>query len=119
MSLLWKDHHQELFEESHSSDAIHKLICAGLSCSRNDELMAMVINDCLTSVRNNRKYHIVQDLFYYMKTSGKGGRIEKLIETSLSEYIDGINDYNDFILLGNLHRVKESRYFNWSICVEE
>lgn len=111
LSLLWKDHYQELFEESHSSDAIHKLICAGLSCSRDDELMAMVINDCLKSVRKNRKYHIVQDLFYYMKPSKKSRRIEKLVETSLSEYIDGINDYNDFILLGNLHRViSESHY---------
>lgn len=111
LSLLWKEHHQELFEESHSSDAILKLMYAGLSCSRDDELVAMVINDCLKSVRKNKKYRIVQDLFYYLKISDKSGRIEKLIETSLSEYIEGINDYNDFILLGNLHRVISKSFY--------
>lgn len=111
LSLLWKEHHQELFEDSHISDAILKLMYAGLSCSRDDELVAMVINDCLKSVRENKKYHIVQDLFYYLKISDKSGRIEKLIETSLSEYIEGINDYNDFILLGNLHRVISKSFY--------
>ena len=111
LSLLWKEHHQELFEDSHISDAILKLMYAGLSCSRDDELVAMVINDCLKSVRENKKYHIVQDLFYYLKISDKSRRIEKLIETSLSEYIEGINDYNDFILLGNLHRVISKSFY--------
>lgn len=100
---LWKDDFLPQFDETHRSDAVYKLICAGLSCTMNEDLAAIVINDCLEVVRENGKYHIVQDLFYHLRTK-HSSKVSTAIKPALTDFINKIDTDNDFILLGNLHR---------------
>uniref|UniRef100_A0AB33JFQ9 SIR2-like domain-containing protein n=1 Tax=Prevotella sp. GTC17262 TaxID=3236797 RepID=A0AB33JFQ9_9BACT len=101
---LWKEYFLPQFDETHKSGAIYKLICAGLSCTKNEELAIVVINDCLEVVRENGKYHIVQDLFYYLRTRCSR-KVSIAIKPALKVFISKIDNGNDFILLGNLHHV--------------
>jgi len=72
--------------------------------------VAAIINDYLKVVRENGKYHIVQNLFYYLKTK-HSRKILTAIKLALTEYINKIDNDNDFILLGNLYRViSKSQY---------
>ncbi len=107
---LWKEDFLSQFNETHKSDAVYKLICVALSCIMNEDLAAIVINDCLKVVRENGKYHIVQDLFYHLRTK-HSRKVSTAIKPVLTEYISKIDNGNDFILLGNLHRViNKSQY---------
>lgn len=98
------------FDEIRESDAVYKLICVGLSCTMNEDLVAIVINDCLEVVKTNGKYHIVQDLFYHLRTK-HSRKVSTAIKPVLTEYISKMDNGNDFILLGNLYRViNKSQY---------
>lgn len=107
---LWKYDFLPQFDETHRSDAVYKLICAGLSCTMNEDLATIVINDCLEVVKENGKYHIVQDLFYHLRTK-HSRKVSTAIKPALTDFINKIDTDNDFILLGNLHRViNKSQY---------
>ena len=107
---LWKEDFLPQFDEIRESDAVYKLICVGLSCTMNEDLVAIVINDCLEVVKTNGKYHIVQDLFYHLRTK-HSRKVSTAIKPVLTEYISKMDNGNDFILLGNLYRViNKSQY---------
>lgn len=107
---LWKEHYLPQFDKTHKSDVIYKLICAGLSCTMNEELAATVINDCLKVVRVNGKYDIVQDLFYYLRIK-HSRKVSATVRLALTEFISKIDNGKDFILLGNLYRIiNKSQY---------
>ena len=55
-------------------------------------------------LRQNKKYDIAQDLFYYSRTK-HNKTIASTVGTSLLKFIDGICDMRDYILLGNLNRI--------------
>lgn len=101
---LWKDDFLLEFSETHKSDTICQLIYSGLSCSESEDLAATIINDCLKVVRQNGKYDIVQNIFYYLRTK-HSEKVSNAIKTTLTEFVSKINCVNDFILLGNLHKV--------------
>lgn len=101
---LWKEYYLPQFNETHKSDAIYKLICTSLSCTMNENLVITVINDCLKVVRENGKYHIVQDLFYHLRTK-HNRKVSIAIKPALAEFISKIDNDNDFILLGNIHKI--------------
>lgn len=101
---LWKEDFLPEFSETHKSDTICKLVYSGLSCSNSEDLAITVINDCLKVVRQNGKYDIVQNIFYYLRTK-HSRKVSNAIRHSLTEFISKIDNINDFILLGNLHRV--------------
>ena len=101
---LWKEDFLPDFSETHKSDIICQLIYSGLSCSESEDLAATIINDCLKIVRQNGKYDVVQNIFYYLRTK-HSEKVSNAIETTLTEFINKINNINDFILLGNLHKV--------------
>lgn len=101
---LWKEDFLPEFSETHKSDTICKLVYSGLSCSNSEDLAITVINDCLKVVRQNGKYDIVQNVFYYLRTK-HSRKVSNAIKHSLAEFISKIDNINDFILLGNLHKV--------------
>ena len=107
---LWKKDYLPNFSETHRSDAIFKLISVGLSCTSNEDLAITVIQDCLKVVRENKKYAIVQDLFYYLKTK-HSRKVSIAIRSVLNDFISQIDSYHDFILMGNLFQViSKSQY---------
>lgn len=101
---LWKEDFLQEFSETHKADAVCQLIYSGLSCSDSEDLAITIINDCLKVVRQNGKYDIVQNIFYYLRTK-HSRKISNAIKSSMTEFISGIDNINDFILLGNLHKV--------------
>lgn len=101
---LWKEDFLPELSETYKSDTICQLIYSGLSCSKSEDLASTIINDCLKVVRQNGKYDIVQNIFYYLRTK-HSRKVSNAIKQSLTEFICKINNINDFILLGNLHRV--------------
>lgn len=101
---LWEEDFLSHLDTTPKSDAVYKLICTGLSRTLNEELAATIINDCLKTVRKNGKYNIAQDLFYYLRTK-HSKNVSNAIKPMLTDFISKMDNDNDFILLGNLHRV--------------
>lgn len=102
--LLWNDNKEQIFENGNRTDELYKLICAGLL--RTDDVLftATVISDTLEKVRQNKKYDLAQNLFYYSRFK-HNKTIADTVNTNLVKFIDGICDVRDYILLGNLNRI--------------
>lgn len=101
---LWNDNKEQLFDSASHTDALYKLICSALLCTNDVLFTSTVIRDTLEKVRQNKKYDIAQDLFYYSRTK-HNKTIASTVGTSLLKFIDGICDMRDYILLGNLNRI--------------
>lgn len=101
---LWNVNKEQIFEDGYRTDELYKLICAGLL--RTDDVLfsATVISDTLEKVRQNKKYDLAQNLFYYSRTK-HNKTISSAVNTNLVKFIDGICDVRDYILLGNLNRI--------------
>lgn len=101
---LWNDNNDQLFEDGSRTDELYKLICSALL--RTDDVLftATVISDTLVKVRQNKKYDLAQNLFYYSRFK-HNKTIANTVNTSLVKFIDGICDVRDYILLGNLNRI--------------
>lgn len=101
---LWNVNKEQIFEDGYRTDELYKLICAGLL--RTDDVLfsATVISDTLEKVRQNKKYDLAQNLFYYSRTK-HNKTISSAVNNNLVKFIDGICDVRDYILLGNLNRI--------------
>lgn len=102
--LLWNDTKEQIFEDGYRTDELYKLICAGLL--RTDDILftATVVSDTLQKVRQNKKYDLAQNLFYYSRAK-HNKTIASTVSSNLVKFIDSICDVRDYILLGNLNRI--------------
>lgn len=102
--LLWNDTKEQIFEDGYRTDELYKLICAGLL--RTDDILftATVVSDTLQKVRQNKKYDLAQNLFYYSRVK-HNKTIASTVSSNLVKFIDSICDVRDYILLGNLNRI--------------
>lgn len=101
---LWNANKDQIFEDGSRSDELYKLICSGLLRTEDVLFTATVISDTLVEVRHNKKYDLAQNLFYYSRTK-HNNTIANTVEPKLNNFIGGICDVRDYILLGNLHRI--------------
>lgn len=101
---LWNDNKDQLFEDGSRTDELYKLICSALL--RTDDVLftATVISDTLVKVRQNKKYDLAQNLFYYSR-SKHNKTIASIVDSKLVKFVGGICDVRDYILLGNLNRI--------------
>lgn len=101
---LWNDNKDQLFEDGSRTDELYKLICSALL--RTDDVLftATVISDTLVKVRQNKKYDLAQNLFYYSR-SKHNKTIASTVDSNLVKFVGGICDVRDYILLGNLNRI--------------
>ncbi|MCQ2211767.1 MAG: hypothetical protein MJZ34_15905 [Paludibacteraceae bacterium] len=101
---LWNANKEQIFEDGNHSDELYGLICSGLLRTEDVLFTATVISDTLEEVRQNKKYDLAQNLFYYSRTKHNKA-ISSAVNTNLVKFIDGICDVRDYILLGNLNRI--------------
>lgn len=101
---LWNANKDQIFEDGSRTDELYKLICSGLLRTEDVLFTATVISDTLVEVRQNKKYDLAQNLFYYSSTKNNKA-IASAVSTNLVKFIDGICDVRDYILLGNLNRI--------------
>lgn len=101
---LWNDNKDQLFEDGSRTDELYKLICSTLLRSDDVLFTATVISDTLVKVRQNKKYDLAQNLFYYSR-SKHNKTIASIVDSNLVKFVGGICDVRDYILLGNLNRI--------------
>lgn len=108
---LWNDNKEQIFEDESHSDELYKLICSALSRTSDVLFTATVISDALEKVRQNKKYNIAQNLFYYSRFK-HNKTIASIVGPNLVKFIGGICDIRDYILLGNLNRILTNSQIN-------
>ena len=101
---IWSKQIFSNFDKIHNSDSIYKLLSSCIIRIQNNNIVARVINDCLDLVKSKGNYNIVKNLFYYTRNNHTKN-VSRLIKPSLKNFVESINNYNDIILLGNLHRL--------------
>ena len=101
---LWNDNKDQLFEDGSRTDELYKLICSALLRTEDVLFTATVISDTLVKVRQNKKYDLAQNLFYYSR-SKHNKTIASIVDSKLVKFVGGICDVRDYILLGNLNRI--------------
>lgn len=102
--LLWNDNKEQIFEDEYRTDELYELICSGLLRTEDVLFTITVFSDTLEMVRQNKKYDLAQNIFYYSRTK-HNKTVASIVEPNLVKYIGGICDVQDYILLGNLNRI--------------
>lgn len=101
---IWENNILPRFEKMHHIDDVYKLICECVTRSRNSQIVSKIIIDCLNEVKNTGNYGIVKDLLYHSRRN-HNKEVFINIEATLNKYISSIDNYKDFVVLVNIHRL--------------
>ena len=101
---IWENNILPRFEKIHHIDDVYKLICECVSRTRNSQIVSKIIIDCLNEVKTSGKYELVNGLLYHSRINHKKDVLIN-VESSLNKYISNIDNYNDFVVLGNIYRL--------------